>query len=217
MGHPVNPEQESRTILEKAGALVEGHFVLSSGWHSPFYVDKRRFSLRPRFLNALSLQLETIFHAENVEMVIGPERGGVLPAFDLARLLSMQGRDVMCGYAEKREGGFVLPSDYAIEAMGRRILMIEDVLTTGASIRDAIIPVRQAGGIIIGVAALCNRSPWEVTAESLGVSELHALLNIKLESWMASYDDPCPLCASGVPINVNLGYGELFNPRLKNP
>jgi orotate phosphoribosyltransferase len=88
---------------------------------------------------------------------------------------------------------------------GRRVLVVEDILTTGGSARTVVQAVEKAGGTVVGVAALCNRGG--VTADLLGSPQLYSLASVPLESWSA---EECPLCASGVPVNTRLGKGAAF-------
>ncbi|MEI6499047.1 MAG: phosphoribosyltransferase family protein [bacterium] len=107
-------------------------------------------------------------------------------------------------------GKFVFKRGYGdLVAGGKKVLVVEDVLTTGSSVKKVVEAVRAIGGEVVGVAALCNRGA--VTAKDIGdVPELFSLMNISMESWDAS---ECPLCAAGVPINTTVGKGQAFLDR----
>ena len=109
-------------------------------------------------------------------------------------------------YAEKAaDGGMVLRRGYDKLVAGKRVLVVEDILNTGGSIRDAIAAVRAAGGTVVVAAALVNRGA--VTAADVGAPVLLALLDVALDAWDA---DACPLCRDGVPVNTDVGKGREF-------
>ena len=124
-------------------------------------------------------------------------------------LTQRTGRDVLAVYAEEEidEQGKrrVFRRGYDDLVRGRRVLVVEDILTTGGSVRMVVDAVQQAGGTVVGVGALCNRGA--ITAEQLHAPRLYALSDIPLESWAA---EECPLCRSGVPVNTRIGKGAAF-------
>jgi orotate phosphoribosyltransferase len=144
-----------------------------------------------------------------VETVIGPAIGGVILAHSAAHFLSLDGRRVRAVFADKDEkvkGRFEILRGYDKHIAGKRVLVVEDIITTGSSVLGTVEAVRRIGGTVLGVAALCNRGRG-VTAETIGVPKLNQLVTMDLETWDA---DHCPLCATGAPINVDIGYGAEF-------
>ena len=104
--------------------------------------------------------------------------------------------------------GFLLRRGYDKLVVGKNVLVLEDILTTGGSVKKAVETAKAAGGKVVGVAALCNRGG--VTAEFLGVPELHSFLEVSLESWE---EKDCPLCAAKIPIHTEVGKGREYLAR----
>ena len=117
------------------------------------------------------------------------------------------GREVLAVYAEKTAtgDGFIIKRGYDRLVAGKQVLLVEDVLTTGGSIKQVAHAVREIGGNIVGLSALCNRGG--ITPESLDVPKLEALVTVNLESWE---EKDCPLCAQGIAVNTEVGKGREF-------
>jgi orotate phosphoribosyltransferase len=138
-----------------AGALLEGHFILSSGLRSPSYLQCARVLMDPdraeRLARALAAKLPPNVR-EAVDVVVSPAMGGVIIGHEMGRAL---GKRAM--FVERPEGRFGLRRGFALEP-GERVLLIEDVVTTGLSSREAIAAIEEAGGRVIGAASLVDRS-----------------------------------------------------------
>lgn len=135
------------------------------------------------------------------DVACGPAMGGIILSQWTAHHLGC-----LAVYAEKApEGGLVLRRGYDAVVRGRRVLVVEDILNTGGSLRETVVAVRAAGGVVVAAAALCNRGG--VTAQEAGVPALVALVELTLDSWEAS---ACPLCRDRVPINTDVGKGREF-------
>ena len=138
-----------------AGALLEGHFILSSGLRSPKYLQCARVLMEParaeRLARELASRLPKIV-ADQVEAVVSPAMGGVIIGHEMGRAL---GKPAM--FLERPEGTFELRRGFRL-APGAKVLMVEDVVTTGLSSREAIEAVRRAGGEVLAEAALVDRS-----------------------------------------------------------
>lgn len=113
--------------------------------------------------------------------------------------------EVLAIYAEKEEDFFAFKRGYGQLISGKTVLVVEDVLTTGGSAKKVVDAVREYGGTVVAVAAICNRGG--ITAVDLGVPELYSLTNVSLSSWS---EEECPLCRDGVPINTAVGKGREF-------
>ncbi|MCX6714155.1 MAG: phosphoribosyltransferase family protein [Candidatus Vogelbacteria bacterium] len=219
---------EVKGILEKTGAVLTGHFVGASGKHLRDYVNKDAVYPFAVATSSLCLAIAERFMSDNVEVVIGPEKGGIILAQWVGyHLTVMTGRDVLSIFAEKAkpkpveiqfgdtlamvastEDIFVLKRNYDKLVAGKRVLVVEDVITTSGSIKKVIGSVRGYGGEVVGLGALCNRGG--ITAEDLDIPRLDALLDVTLESWP---DGQCPLCDVHVPINTNVGKGAEYLAR----
>jgi orotate phosphoribosyltransferase len=148
-------DDEILAEFRDADALLEGHFILSSGLRSPRYLQCARVLMDParaeRLARALAAKLPSEVR-DCVESVVSPAMGGVIIGQELARAL---GRPAM--FVERPQGTFELRRGFRLR-QGERVLLVEDVVTTGLSSREAIAAVEQAGGKVIGTAALVDRS-----------------------------------------------------------
>lgn len=180
--------EEIRELLEVTGAVRQGHFQLSSGVHSPTYVQCALLLQHPEHAARLAQALARRFAESSIDLVAGPALGGVVLGYELARQL--RARSI---FAERNtDGRLSLRRGFGVRP-GERTLVAEDVVTTGASTRETIEVVRQAGGQVIGVAALIDRSGGSIR---FGVP-LEALLVQSLETFQP---DACPLCHDRVPL-----------------
>ena len=186
-------------ILEESGALLTGrHIVYTSGRHGSAYVNKDAVYPHTDRVSALAAMLADAARSWAPEIVCGPALGAIILSQWTGHHLGLP-----AVFAEKAGvDTMVLARGYDRIVQGRRVLVVEDVLNTGMSVRRALCAVRAAGGTVVGVVALCNRGG--VTAEALGVPQLATLVTLDLDSWEA---EDCPLCRDGVPISTDVGKG----------
>lgn len=179
---------EVRRILEAAGAVRAGHFRLTSGLHSDLFLLCAQVMQHPDHAARLAEAIAEPYHGQRVETVIGPALGGIILAYEVARHLGARAI-----FAEKSGGAvMVLRRGFTLDP-GERVLVVEDALTTGGSIRKVIDVVHAAGAEVIGAAVLVDRSGGRM---DLGVP-VRSLLTLEVSSWDA---DHCPLCRAGVPL-----------------
>lgn len=176
--------------LEARGALLRGHFQLSSGRHADTYVEKFRILQWPDLTGELCHEIADRFRGAT-NLVAGPTTGGIILSYETARHLSL--RSVIAERAESGSGrefkrGFEI-------GPGDTVLVVDDVLTTGGSIRDVIDAIRQRGAALAGVAVLVDRSGGKA---DFGVP-LFACLTVDIASWPPG---DCPLCREGVPLTI---------------
>jgi len=192
----------TREILAAARAIVTGsHIVYTSGKHGSAYVNKDAVYPDTAHVAELCRDLADAAASHRPEIVCGPAMGGIILAQWTGHHLGLP-----AVYAEKTaEGGMALRRGYDKLVAGKRVLVVEDVLNTGGSVREAVGAVRAAGGDPVVVAALVNRGG--VTAADVGVPALVALLEVELDAWDAA---TCPLCRDGVPVNTDVGKGREF-------
>jgi orotate phosphoribosyltransferase len=138
--------------MEEAGAILRGHFVLSSGRHSDVYFEKFRVLEQPRLLSEVCAEIAAHFRDSGAEFVAGPTTGGILIAFEVARQLGLRAL-----YIEREEGRRVLRRGATIEP-GAKALVVDDVLTTGLSVREVLDVLRHAGAEVVGLGVLVDRS-----------------------------------------------------------
>ena len=174
-------------ILREAGALAEGHFLLTSGRHSAVYWEKFRILEQPRYTERLCQKIAEHFRGSEVELVAGPTTGGVIVAYEVARQLGA--RSI---FAEKQGDSRVFRRGFQIDGH-HRVLVVDDVLTTGGSIREVVDEVRRRGAELAGVGVLIDRSEGEV--------DLGAPFFAAYRASVATYaPDNCPLCREGIPL-----------------
>ena len=179
---------EVRQLLEQAGAVRRGHFELSSGRHSGTYVQCALVLQHPDLAERLGRALGEKFGELQVECVVSPALGGILVGHEVGRALG-----VRAVFVERDSSGqMALRRGFALRG-GERVLVVEDVWTTGGSTRETIGVVEQAGGRVVAAGALIDRSAgkleWDVPAK--------ALVEISIPSHEAF---ECPLCRRGEPI-----------------
>jgi len=200
-------EDEVLEILQKSGAFRAGHFVFTSGRHSDSYVNKDALYTYTRDTSRLCHEMAKRFADSGVEAVIGPAvAAAILAQWTAYHLSEMSGKDVYATYADKDgQGGFIIKRGYDKLISGKKILIVEDLTTTGGSIEKVVSAAKNAGADVIGVSVLCNRG--HVTAEKVGVPRLESLLEIELDSWEA---EECVLCKREIPVNTDVGHGKEF-------
>jgi len=176
-------------IFRDAGAFRDGHFVLASGKHSPRYLEKFQVLQWPHHTERLCETIAAWWRSVGPDTVAGPTTGGIILAHEVARQLGTR-----AVYAERNEDGAgrVFRRGFQL-AKGERVLVVDDIMTTGGSVQETVEAVRASGAEVIGAAVLVDRSGG------------HAQLDVPLRA-LWSLDVPafdpseCPLCADGVPV-----------------
>ena len=200
-------EQQVLEMLGSVGAVItDSHIIYTSGKHGSAYVNKDAVYPHTMMTSRLCRAIAEQFANDNVQVVIAPAIGGVILMTWTAHHLSsmtLNGGEILGVYAEKEGDGFVIKRGYDKLVAGKNVLVVEDILTTGSSVKKVIEAVRALGGNIVGLAVLCNRGG--ITPQDVGgVPKLFTLANVKLEAWDGA---ECPLCAQGMPINTDVGKG----------
>ncbi len=169
---------EIEQALRESGALLEGHFLLASGRHSTQYIEKFRLLEQPRLTSQLCAEIARRFENDGIECVVGPVTGGIILAFEVARILG-----VRAVYAERAEDGkgFALRRGFQLKD-GEKCLVVEDIVTTGGSAQKVVELVRENGGSVEGVALLVDRSNG---ALQIDAPRVESLLTMQVESWAA--------------------------------
>ncbi|MFH1662713.1 MAG: orotate phosphoribosyltransferase [Chloroflexota bacterium] len=189
-------------IFKKSGAILEGHFLLTSGLHSPIYWEKFRVLQSPSYTRQLCSLISDRFKAENVDVVAGPTTGGIILAYEVAGQLGVRGI-----FAEKEDTDHrIFKRGFGIKP-GERVLIVDDILTTGKSIREVLSLVKEQSGEAIGIGVLVDRSE---KMHDFGVPLFNCLRSIT-----PTYEPQhCPLCAAGIPL---VKPGSSQNPQNKQP
>lgn len=178
-----------RALLEETGALLSGHFRLSSGLHSPNYVQCARLLEHPRHAAAIGEALGERLRALAPQKIVAPALGGVIIGYTVAAAL-----DLPFVFTERKDGEMTLRRGFRI-APGERVVIVEDVVTTGKSTRETAHVIAAHGGVVTGFASILNRSgkpnPFDAPYE--------ALLELTLDTWEES---ECRLCREGVALDA---------------
>jgi len=176
-------------IFKQSNALLEGHFKLTSGKHSDIYYEKFNILKQPRLCEKVCVGMAKLFENENVQLVVGPTTGGIIIAYEVAKYL-----DVNSIYAEASEKGKgrVFKRGFDIDK-GTRVLIVDDVLTTGTSIFEVIELVKKYKAEIVGIGEFLDRSGGKVKFDY----PFKPLATVSAEAWEVA---DCPLCKKGIPI-----------------
>lgn len=201
---------EIKQLLIKSGGWLEnGHFVFTNGNHSDNYINKDALYPHTEYASKLGEAMAEIMAPWDPEVVVSPALGGIVltqwAGFHASRLL---GREVLAVYAEKADVGtmkaFVFTRGYDALVRGKRVVVVEDNLTTGKSVRLVVEKVRETGGEVVGVVAMLNRGGVDVAAVG-DPPHFEAVVEADLRSWPAA---ECQLCRDGVPVNTKIGKGK---------
>ena len=184
----ITPAEVER-IFRDAGAFREGHFVLASGKHSSRYLEKFQVLQWPRETERLCASIAAQWRDPLPDTVAGPTTGGVIIAHEVARQLGTR-----AVYAERNESGpgRVFRRGFQLRD-GERVLVVDDIMTTGGSVQETIDAVRAAGGRVIGAAVLVDRSAGNAALEV----PVRALWSLDIPSYAPA---DCPLCRDGIPV-----------------
>ncbi len=183
-------EEEVRELLKKTQAIMEGHFLLTSGRHSSLYVEKFNVLQHPEYTEMLCRELAEHFKGKGIETVVGPATGGIILSQVTARILGV--RSI---FTERENGSMTLRRGFRIEP-GEKVLIVEDIVTTGGSIREVVDTVKRAQGNIIGVGLLVDRSGGDADF-GVPAEKVFPLLHLNVTSYKP---DECPLCKAGIPL-----------------
>ena len=164
------------SMLEETNAVMHGHFLLTSGLHSPIYVEKFNVLQRPEYTEQLCKEIASRFINDNVELVVGPMTGGILLAYEVAKNLGTR-----FFFTERVNGKMTFKRGFAIKP-GTRVLVVEDIVTTGGSVRE-----------VLDVGLLVDRSGGKV---DFGV-RTEPLLRLDVETYKP---EECPMCKEGTPL-----------------
>jgi len=189
--------EEVMKKFEEAGAIQKGHFKLTSGVHSDTYIQCAQVMQYPGFMHNLCSELGRKFRGEDIDVIIGPAIGGIIISHVMAQVLGPWVRAI---FTERENGKMTLRRSFEIKK-GEKVLVVEDVTTTGGSVREVIDIVKERGGQVVGVGVLIDRSGGRI---DFGV-KMKSLLTLDIKIYQP---EDCPLCKKGIPV-VKPGSREL--------
>ena len=180
-------QNEVIRLFEESGALLTGHFKLSSGRHSDIYYEKFTLLKQPTICTRICEEMATRLKDHQAVTVIGPTTGGLIVAYDVARYLGIEAI-----YAEPGENGRIFKRGFSLDR-GQKVIIVDDVMTTGRSIREVITLVESYNAEIVGIGEMLDRSNGTVTFDY----PFLALATVQADDWDPS---ECPLCAKGIEL-----------------
>lgn len=202
-------EEIRQLLVQSGGWLQNDHFVGTNGNHMDTYINKDALYPHTDYASKLGQAMAEVMHEWQPEVVVSPALGGIVltqwAAHHVSRLLN---KTVLAVYAEKTDGPakFAFTRGYDKLVTGKTVVVVEDNLTTGGSVRKVVELVRDTGGEVVGVVAMLNRGGVDSAAVG-NPPHFEAIIQANLKSWAA---EDCKLCADGVPVNVKIGKGKLF-------
>jgi orotate phosphoribosyltransferase len=180
-------QEQALEVFKKSGALLEGHFRLTSGLHSPNYFQCAKVLQYPEYAEKFCSEIAIHFRGQGIDAVISPAIGGIVVGQEVARLLGCRAI-----FAERETERMILRRGFEIAA-GENVLAVEDVVTTGGSVKEVIALARAAGATIQGAAFIVDRSS--------GRAQFDVPFFAALKMEVVTYQpDDCPLCRQGLPV-----------------
>ncbi|MFA5791719.1 MAG: phosphoribosyltransferase family protein [Candidatus Paceibacterota bacterium] len=196
-------------ILKKVGAVIENdHFVGTSGLHFGTYINKDFLYVHTEETSNICKMMAEQQKDKKIDIVVGPALGGIILSQWVAYHLSkFSGQEVLGVYTEKTpEGGQSFTRGYDKFVKDKKILIVEDLTTTGGSVKKVIEAVKNAGGDLIGISVMVNRNPKLVSGEIFGVP-FQSLGQYEIPTYEKK---DCPMCKAGIPMNTKVGHGKKF-------
>jgi orotate phosphoribosyltransferase len=207
----MNDPEIMRRFADVGAIVSNSHFVYTSGRHGSVYVNKDALYVHPEVISVLCRRMARAYDADSIDVVVAPVLGGIVLSQWVAHALNQRrsAGETLAVFVEKSNDGadkrFLFTRGYDKYVPHKNILVVEDILATGGSVRQVIELVRRHNGNIIGVSVLCNRG--NVQSHDVGDVPISALIELDLQTYAA---EECPLCAVDVPINTELGKGRAF-------
>ncbi len=209
----MSDESLMKSLTDAEAIITNSHIVYTSGRHGSDYFNKDALYVNPKLMNALTYRMAKPFQGKSIDVVAGPTIGGVILSQWVAWHLSPRTKSFTAAvFAEEEvadnEKIRIFKRGYDAYIPNKNVLIVEDVLNTGGSIKKVVEAVTALGGNIVGATVICNRGG--VTAQEIGVERLFELVSVSMESWP---EESCPLCEKNIPIETSVGKGAAFLTR----
>ncbi len=182
-------KEEVLKLFRETGALLDGHFQLTSGLHSPQYFQCAKVLQYPEYAELLCSEIASHFAKDKIDVIVSPALGGIIVGQEVGRQLRTRAI-----FAERSNGVMQLRRGFEIRP-GEKVLVCEDVVTTGGSMEEVMEIVRKHGGALVGAACLVDRSNGKIRGP--GGQSLFSLLAMEIETYASG---ACPLCKEGKPV-----------------
>lgn len=203
-------------ILKKVGAIItNSHIVYTSGRHGSVYINKDALYPHTKETSMIGRMFAEKFKNKKIDAIVAPAVGGtILSQWTAYYLSKMQKKEILSTYTEKDKGTTASASEseqiyrrgYDKYINGKRVLVIEDLTTTGISVKKVVEVTKKIGGIVVAVCVMVNRDPEKVNSKMMG-APFYSLGVFKADS----YDEKsCPLCRRKIPINIKVGHGKEY-------
>lgn len=203
-------------ILKKVGAiLTDDHFVYTSGRHGSVYINKDFLYPHTKETSKVAKMFAEKFKNRDIDVVAAPAVGGtILSTWTAFYLSKLRKKEVLSVYTEKDKGTTASAAEseqmfrrgYDKFITGKNVLVLEDLTTTGISVKRTVEAIKKAGGKVIAVCVMVNRDPKNISASTIG-APFYSLGNFTA---VAYPENECPLCQKGLPINIKIGHGKKF-------
>lgn len=196
-------------ILRKSNAVItDSHIVYTSGKHGSVYINKDSIYPHTEFASKVGKMFAEKFKNKAIDVVAAPALGGIiLSQWTAYHLSKLKKKKILGIYTEKDENkNQVFTRGYDKFVKGKKVLVIEDLTTTGGSVKKVVDSVKKSGGKVIGVGVMINRNPEEVNSDFLKAPFI-SLGTLRAEAFDES---KCPLCKSEIPINTTVGHGKKY-------
>jgi len=180
-------QEKALSIFRRTGALLDGHFRLTSGLHSPQYFQCALVLQYPEYAEALCRDIASHFSDRSIDGVISPAIGGIVAGQEVARILGCRSL-----FAEREQNEMTLRRGFEIKE-GERILAVEDVITTGGSVREVVKLAQACGALLEGVGVIVDRSAGRARFDV----ELYSVMQMEVVTYQP---DECPQCREGIPV-----------------
>lgn len=205
--------EEVLAIFKKTGGYITGsHIVYTSGRHGEAYLNKDAIYPHTKEISTICDEIARRFQDKNIDVVAAPALGGIILSQWTAYHLSLITKNEVLGvYTEKTpDKNQIFTRGYDSLVKGKKVLIVEDITTTGGSVIKVVNSVKNAGGEIIAVCVLVNRDPENINSQAIGVP-FYPLAEVKMQSWE---EKKCPLCKKGIPVNTAVGKGREYLEKL---
>ena len=204
------------SILKSVGAIItDSHIVYTSGKHGSVYINKDALYPHTELASKVGELFAGQFKNTDIDVVAAPAVGGtILSQWTAYHLSKLKGKEILSAYTEKDKGTTASAAEseqvfrrgYDKIVRGKKILVLEDLTTTGISVKKTADAVRATGGTVVAVGVMVNRAPELVNSEFIG-APFYALGVLKAEAFD---ENVCPLCKKGIPINTTVGHGKKY-------